>query len=50
MSTINQIDLYDWEAWIDMAPDYDWDRLIPPAPENETAPHGVYADEYTAEY
>lgn len=32
MSTLNQIDIYDWSAWINLSPDYDWDALIPPPP------------------
>lgn len=50
MSTINKINLYDWQAWIDLAPNYDWDGLVPPSPGSEAAPLGVYTDEYTDEY
>lgn len=38
MSTINQIDLYDWQAWLDLAPDYDWGDMIPLTPEPEPDP------------
>lgn len=45
MSTLNQIDLFDWAAWIDLAPDHDWDELIPPPePTSVTATAPTFDD------
>ena len=37
--SLNDIDIYDFGAWIDLAPRFDWDLLHPePEPEPEPDP------------
>lgn len=51
--SINDAPIYDFAAWIELAPDFDWDLLsADPAPEPDPDPDqpGTYAAEYTAEY
>lgn len=51
-------DIYDWDAWIDLAPEYDWDKLSrsptpdpDPDPDPEPDPEaGAYAADYRASY
>lgn len=35
MSSLHNIDIYDFAAWIDLAPDFDWDNLHPAPPEED---------------
>lgn len=43
MSTLNQVDIYDWSAWINLSPDYDWDELLPDV--EITAPAPTFDDD-----
>lgn len=49
-------DIYDWDAWIDLAPDFDWDLLsAAPAPDPDPDPDpepeaGTYTAEYQTDY
>lgn len=36
--SINAAPIYDWDAWIAIAPEFDWDDLAPPAAEPEPDP------------